>query len=165
MGSKEALSLAKNVSEENFIGPEPVFGLSATVIRNTINDWVVEAHNRYWLSLKSCRWARLMVPHINKELSEFLLSCNRNHCRLLIGVLSGHNTCASHLYKIGHSCSQICSSCGENVDSTEHYLCSCPAFCRIRFAIFGNDVIGTDSLGSLAIKSILHFIKKSEKFT
>uniref|UniRef100_T1GFK9 Uncharacterized protein n=1 Tax=Megaselia scalaris TaxID=36166 RepID=T1GFK9_MEGSC len=74
MGSKETLSLAKTVSEQNFKGPKPVFRLSATVIRNTINNWVFEAHNRYWLWLDNCRWAKLIVPHINKEIPNMSFS-------------------------------------------------------------------------------------------
>ena len=142
-----------------------VFGIPAASARNVINGWVVNEHNRSWINVQGCRWSRLMLPNISRKLTEFLLSCNRKDCRLLVGILTGHNACARHLYVIGVSETQICSSCEESEDSTEHFLCYCPAFSRIRRQLFGEDVIGAEFVGSLSVKSILHFIKETEKFT
>lgn len=106
-----------------------------------------------------------MLPNVNKESAEFLLSLNRLDCRLLVGILTGHNACAGHLHTIGVSETNICPACEESVDSTEHYLCYCPAFSSLRQEFLGDDVIGAESLGSLSIKSLLVFVKKTERFT
>lgn len=142
-----------------------MFGISAACARSAINGWVAESHKRSWPTVQGCRWSKLMVPEINKKLADFLLSCNRKDCRLLVGVLTGHNAYTGHLCTIGISEINICSSCMESEDSIEHFLCYCPAFSSLRQKFLGGDVIGTESVGSLSIKSLLVFLKETGKFT
>lgn len=54
---------------------------------------------------------------------DFLLSRNKENCRLLVGITMDHNAYAGHLHMITMSETNIGSSCKESDDSTEHNFC------------------------------------------
>ena len=97
-------------------------------------------------------------------MSRYLLSLSRVDCRRLTGLVTGHNTCARHMARMGIVDSPVCVSCLEEEDTTEHYICYCPAFSRTRQRILAGDVLSMESVHRLSLPDILRFIKETGKF-
>jgi hypothetical protein len=49
-----------------------------------------------------------------------LLSFNRTQSRVVIGLLTGHNTVRRHLYVMGLSNNPICRKCGTEEETSVH---------------------------------------------
>lgn len=92
--------LARKGSKKRFIGLEPMLDIPVACARNNINGWVSEAHNLSWLTVRGCRWSKLMVPEI--KLSDFLLTCNQilNRYSLGINYVAFRGALRYTLYKI-----------------------------------------------------------------
>jgi hypothetical protein len=58
-----------------------------------------------------------------------LLSCNRIQSRVIIGLLTGHNTLRRHLHLKGLTNSR---RCGAGDETSAHILCDCEALASIR---------------------------------
>lgn len=163
-GNEISDELARAGSDEKPLGPEPILGLPASTGKFSINSWVASAHKKTWQDETKCRFSKITIPKITKGNANFLLSLSRRDCRSLVGALTGHNACEKHMHVIGLAASALCSACFEEDGTTEHYLCECPAYSRLRMQIFGMDVMRMEQLHSLSPNGLLTFIKKSKKF-
>ena len=56
-----------------------------------------------------------------------LLSLNRTQCRVVTGLLTGHNTSRRHLCVMGLGNNPTCRKCGAEEDTSVHILCECEA--------------------------------------
>jgi hypothetical protein len=56
-----------------------------------------------------------------------LLSFNSTQSRVVIDLLTGHNTLRRHLHIIGLSDSPLCRKCGAEEETSAHILCECEA--------------------------------------
>jgi len=56
-----------------------------------------------------------------------LLSFNRTQSRVVIGLLTGHNTLRRHLYVMGLSDNPICRKCGTEEETSVRILRECKA--------------------------------------
>jgi hypothetical protein len=54
-----------------------------------------------------------------------LLSFNRTQSRIVIGLVTGHNTLRRHLYIMGLCNHPICRKCGTEEETSVHILCVC----------------------------------------
>ena len=61
-----------------------------------------------------------------------LLSFNRTPSRIVIGLLTGHNTLRRHLDVMGLSNNPICTKCGTLEETSVHILCECEALASLR---------------------------------
>ena len=163
-GNETSDSLAKMGSEANFFGPEPALPLPSAAITATVSKWVTTTHKRAWQAERGCRWTKLMLPVMSDRLSQTLLSLSRGECRRLVGLMTGHFLWAKHMERLGISDSVLCPACEEEDETADHFLCVCPAFARIRFEVFGTDVLRSDHLGSLAPQDLLRFLRRSGRF-
>jgi len=60
-----------------------------------------------------------------------LLSFNRTQSRVVIGLLTGHNTLRKYLYIIGLSNNPTCRKCGTEEETSVHILCECEALASL----------------------------------
>jgi hypothetical protein len=56
-----------------------------------------------------------------------LMSFNRAQSRVVIGLLTGHNTLRRHLHIMGLMDSPLCRKCGAGGETLAHVLCECEA--------------------------------------
>jgi hypothetical protein len=54
-----------------------------------------------------------------------LLSFNRTQSRVIIGLLTGHNTLTRHLYVMRMSSNATGRKCGTEMETSVHVLCEC----------------------------------------
>ena len=69
--------------------------------------------------------------HSNKPIA-------RTQSRVVIGLLTGHNTLRRHLYVIGLSNNPTCRKCGTEEETSVHILCECEALASLRHAYLGS---------------------------
>lgn len=61
----------------------------------------------------------------------------RRASRSIVGVLTGHNSLAAHMFRIEILQYDTCPSCNEEVKSNEHLVFECPSYERFKQQIFG----------------------------
>ena len=101
------------------------------------------------------------------ETSEhFLCSCVTYSGMWVISqVFSSHSTLHYFQHIIGYVGSNICPACGESAETSEHFLCSCIAYSRLRFRVFGSSPVSFDFvLYYCSVTQVLHFCPLSGRF-
>jgi hypothetical protein len=132
-GSEMADQLARDGSVQRFVGPEPFLGLSRQNIKRKIQQWMENQHLVLWRGPCSTqRQERELISGPDLATRARLLSFNRTQSRVVIGLLTGHNTLRRHLYIIGLSNNPICRKCGTKEETSAHILCECEALALLR---------------------------------
>jgi hypothetical protein len=135
--------LAKTGSEQLFIGPEPVCGISVGVAKKTVRDWTNINHKEYWESKTGLREAKGLEQGPSARRTKDLLKLNRDELRWVVGLLTGHCHLKGHLSKLGLANDPICKRCLEEDESATHILCDCEAVAHITFRHLGQFFYGT----------------------
>lgn len=117
---------------------------------------------KHWISLNTARQSRNSIKISNKN-ARYFLSLSRTNLRKLTGILTGHNSLKKHLHTIGVINDPNCDMCGD-IESTEHFLCHCPAYIKSRAFHLGSFTIKYNSIWSLAPSSILKFMNNTKRF-
>jgi Fe2+ transport system protein FeoA len=81
-----------------------------------------------------------------------LLSFNRTQSRVVIGLLTGHNTLRRHLYVMGLSNNLTCRKCGTEEETSVHILSECEA--SLRHAHLGSFSLDPVDIRKLSIVAI-----------
>ena len=123
-GNEIADKLARDNSVQRFVGPEPFLGVSRQNIRRKMKCWMEKQHLALWRGLCSTqRQAQELISGPNLATGTQLLSFNRTQSRVVIGLLTGHNTLKRHLYIMGLSNNPTCRKCGtEEETSVPHFV-------------------------------------------
>ena len=86
--------LVRSGSGQRFIGLEPILGVSRQNIRKKMKRWMKNQHLVLWRGPCSTqRQARELISSPNLATGARLLSFNRTQTRVVIGLLTGRNTC------------------------------------------------------------------------
>ena len=88
-----------------------------------------------------------------------LLSFNRTQSRVVIGLLTGHNTLRRHLYIMGLSNKPICRNCDTEEETSVHILCECEALASLRHTYLGSFFLDPEDIRKLSIGAIWNFAK------
>jgi hypothetical protein len=137
-GSETANGLVRNGSASGYVGPEPALGVSRQDLRNRINRWLGNQHQRQWRNLGDSRQARELILGPSQDTRIRLLSLTRAQSRVVTGLLTGHNTLHRHLHLMGLIDSPLCSKCGAEDETSAHILCRCEALASIRHVYLGS---------------------------
>jgi len=130
---KFADKLAGYGSVQQFVGPEPFFGVSRQNIRRKIRRWMDKRHLALWRDSCSTQiQARKLISGPNLATRARLLFFNKTQFRAVIGLLTGHNTLRRRLYVMGLSNNPICKKCGNEEETSVHILCECEALASLR---------------------------------
>jgi len=79
--------------------------------------------------------------------------------RVVIGLLTGHNTLRRHLYIMGLCNNPICRKCGTEEETSVHILCECEALALLRLTYLGSFFLDLEDIGKLGIGAIWNFAK------
>jgi hypothetical protein len=130
-GNEIADRLARSGSGQRFTGPEPFLGVSRQNIRK-IKSWI-EKHPALWHGpCGTQRQARELISGPHLVIGARLLSFNRTQSRVVIGLLTGHNTLRRHLHVMGISNDPPCRKCGTEEETSVHILFGCEALASLR---------------------------------
>jgi hypothetical protein len=88
-----------------------------------------------------------------------LLSFNRTQSRVVIGLLTGHNTLRRQLYIMGLSNNPTCRRCGTEEKISVHILCEYEALASLRHTHLGSFFLDPEFIRKLSIGSIWNFDK------
>jgi hypothetical protein len=138
-GNEIADRLIRNGSAQRFVGPEPILGVSRQTIRRKMKRWMEKQHLALWGGPCSTqRQARELISCPNLATGATLLSFNRTQSRVVIGLLTGHNTLRRHPHIMGLYDSPICRKCGNGEESSVHILCECETLASLRHTYLGS---------------------------
>ena len=90
-----------------------------------------------------------------------LLSFNRMQSRVVIGLLTGHNTLRRHLHFMGLSDSPLCRKCGAEDETSAHVLCECEALATHRHTYLGSFFLKPEDVRELSLGVIWTFITRT----
>jgi hypothetical protein len=118
--------------------------------------WMEKQHLTLWGGPCSTqRQAQELISDPNLATGARLLSFNRTQSKVVIGLLTGHNTLRRHLHITGISDNTICRKCGTEEETSVHILCECEALASLRpgFLLFGpggHRVLGVGAIWNFA---------------
>jgi hypothetical protein len=130
--------LARGGSVQRFVGPEPFLGVSRQNIRRKMKRWIVNQHLALWHGPCSTqRHARELISSPDLATGARLLSFSRTQSRVVIGLLTGHNTLRRHLYVMGLGDNPIFRKWGTDEETSAHILCKCEALAHLDMHTWG----------------------------
>jgi hypothetical protein len=137
-GNEIADEPVRSGSVQWFVGPEPFLGVSRQNIRRKMKRWMEKQHMALWHGRCSTqRQARELISGPNLATGAQLLSFNKTQARVVIGLLTGHNTLRRHLHIMGLSNNPICMKCGIEEVTSVHVLCKCEALASLKYTYLG----------------------------
>ena len=80
-----------------------------------------------------------------------LLSYNSTQSRVVIGMLTGHNTMRRHLYIMGLCNNPICRKCGTEGETSVYVLCECEALASLRHTYLGSFFLDPEDMRALGV--------------
>ena len=81
---------------------------------------------------------RELISGPNPATGARLLSLNRTQSRVVIVLLTGHNTLRRHLHFMGLTNSPLCRRCEAKEKTSAHILCDCEVLASLRHAYLGS---------------------------
>jgi hypothetical protein len=107
------------------------------------------------------RQARELIlgPHI--AVKTRLLSFKRTQSRVVIGLLTGHNTLRRHLHIMGLSDSPLCRKCRAEEEISAHVLCEYEALVTHRHTYLGSFFLNPEDVRELSLGAIWTFITRT----
>jgi hypothetical protein len=88
-----------------------------------------------------------------------LLSFNRTQSRVVIGLLTGHNTSRRRLHIMGQCNDPTCRKCGTEEETSAHISCECEALASLRHAYLGSFFLDPEDIRVLVMGAIWNFAK------
>ncbi len=64
--------------------------------------------------------------------NQFISKLGRKHCRMLVGLLTGHINLQYMLHKLRSAKTPSCRRCGSEKETSVHILCGCSVLEKIR---------------------------------
>ena len=74
--------------------------------------------------------------------------------RVVVGLLTGHNTLRRHLHVMGLSNDPPCRKCGTEEETSVHILCECEALASLRHQYLGSFFLDPEDIRVLGVGSI-----------
>lgn len=161
-GNEIADSLAKEGANTIVYGPQPILGITPSVVCNDLKRWSIRTLDSRWQNVTGCRESKLFVLGPDTGRTKWLLNCTRTEARNLIGVLTGHCPLNKHLKTIGIRNNPDCDACGDE-ETAEHFLCECPRFRSSRLKIFNNYVVDTTTVATAPLVALLKFLHATRR--
>ncbi|VEN63066.1 unnamed protein product, partial [Callosobruchus maculatus] len=85
----------------------------------------------------------------------------RSNLRLLVGLLTGHNTFRRHLFVMRVVNDPTCTWCGEEEESSAHILCRCETLGYHRQTMLGSRTLEPIEIKRIGPKNVLAFAKRA----
>ena len=128
-------------------------GASRQNIRK-IKRWLDNQQWARWQGLGSTqRQARELISVPGPSANTRLLSFNRAQSRVVIDLLTGHNTLRRHLHLMGLNSLPLCR-CGVQDENLAHILCECEALASLRHVYMGSFFLDPEYIKSLSLGTI-----------
>jgi hypothetical protein len=90
-----------------------------------------------------------------------LMYFNREQSRVVIGLLTGHNTLRRHLHIMWLVDSPLCRKCGAAKETSAHVLCECEALATLRHIYLGSFFLDPENVSDLSLRAIWNFFRRT----
>jgi len=97
------------------------------------------------------RQARELISGPDPAIGARLLSFNRTQTRVVIGLLTGHNTLRRHLHIMGLCNDPMCRKCDPEEETSVHILCECEALASLRHAYLDSFFLDPEDIWELGM--------------
>ena len=157
-GNEIADELARRVSVQRFVGPEPFLGVSRQNTRKKLKRWMERQHLAPWRGPCSTqRQVRELISGPNLATGDRLLSFNRAQSRVV--VCSPDNILRRHLCITGLRNSSICRKCDTDEETSVHILCECEDLASLRHTYLGSFFLDSEDIRVLDMGALWNFAK------
>ena len=129
----------KQAAAAEYIGPESALGFSTVAVLSKVRQWAHNERNKHWLNTEGCRQAKELVTQVTPGLTQFALRQCCWDLRILVYLLTGHNTLNRHLTILR----RVCPLCKEEEETSLHFLGKCCDTANIRELHFRSSFSGT----------------------
>ena len=163
-GNELADTVAKLGSSCAPIGPEPFVPFSNSCIKQEIRNYIHRKHLSQYKNIDLSQKGKLPLTLFLVKYKYKPIRTTGKDLRWITWLLSGHSPLAYFQYRSKNFTSPICDSCHGSEETSEHYLCECPAFATQRQKIFGNTTIKWSVLTSFRIEALLKYIESTGRF-
>jgi len=159
-GNERADILAKEGSKMTIEDDIIAIPVPKCQIRRDIRDRVDKRWHSRWLLLTHARQSKLFWPAPDKCRSRHLLKLPRKDYGRMVQLFTGHNYFNYHSWKVKESVSQFCRLCEEQeVESSEHLLCSCPRLWSERSSAVGTVLqVESGQICLMPIQGVLRYL-------
>jgi hypothetical protein len=129
------------------------------LVRQQVSAYFSSHHLRCWLDNQ--QWARRrglgstqrqaqeLISSNSLSAKTRLLSFNRTQSRVMIGLLTGHNTLGRHLHLMELTNSPLRRRSGVEEETSAHILCECEALASLRQVHLGSFLLDPEDIKSL----------------
>ena len=134
--------------------------VSAYFSSHHLRCWLVNQNwARRWGLGSTQRQAQELILGNSLSAKTRLLSFNRTQSRVVIGLLTGHNTLRRHLHLMELTNSPLCRRCGVEEGTSAHILCECEALASLRQVDLSSFLLDPEDIKSLSLGAIWNFSK------
>jgi hypothetical protein len=139
--------------------------VSRQTIRKKMKHWMEKQHLALWGGPCSTQGqAQELISGPNLATGARLLSFNRTQSRVVIGLLTGHNTLRRHLHIMGLCDSPISRKCGTGEESSVQILCECEALASLRHTYLGSFFLDSEDIRVLGVGPSGTLLKEQGSF-
>ncbi|KAJ8914920.1 hypothetical protein NQ315_016074 [Exocentrus adspersus] len=163
-GNEKADELARKGSSVSYIGPEPAVGVSKTMVRSQVKEWVNAQHKKYWNKITRHQHGKILIREPSAKLTRELLTLSRNKLRIITGLLTGHCALKAHLIRMGlYNGDPNCRLCGKGAESAYHtsILCECEALDHRRQTVYGRPSMSPAEYSAQPAAGLYHLVQGS----
>jgi hypothetical protein len=135
-------------------------GVSRQNTRRKIKRWMDNQHSVMWRGPCSTeRQAAELISGPNLATRAPLLSFNGTQFRVVIGLLTGHNTLRRQLYIMRLSNKPTCRKCDTEEETSVHFLYECDAMASLRHSYLSSFFLDPEDIRKLSIGATWNFDK------
>jgi ribonuclease HI len=159
--NEKADKLARQASATSIIGPEPSLGIPKHMARKAIKKWTEHQHLRTWKDMPGYKYGKLFISRPCKKRADDLLKLNRHQLKMAVAFLTGHAPVRGHLRTMGlFNGDPSCRFCGMETETAQHITCSCDAFSRQRYNVFGKPLVEPKEISTASVRDLCLLIEQ-----
>jgi len=130
----------------------------------TVHTEADNEHGKLWKAAAGGRQAKMFLHGSDKQLSRFSLGLKRKQLRLLVALLTRHIALNTHLTVMKIQTDPQCLSCGEEEETSYHFLGKCHANTLPRYSITGAYLMEPEEPSKVKPATLLWFARTSKRF-
>jgi hypothetical protein len=115
-------------------------------------------HQARWTACTGCLQTELPMRYPVSRRANELLAMSKWRLRAAVGLLTGHTSLRTHLYKLGHTERQECRLCGHDKEDSVHIVCDCPVLAYKRCRIWSSMFLKPEDLEKVTVSSLLSLL-------
>ena len=88
----------------------------------------------------------------------------RDTVKTIVGLCTGHCSLNTHRFRLRLAPSPACDYCGQEEETTVHFLLECPAFVRQRVVFLGEGIASHLTLKATHVNVLMAYINATGRF-